>query len=150
MKQIKAFFITIFSTIASLLGALAIPVAVLIISNIIDYITGIAAGPKRGQKIDSYKSFRGIWKKVCMWLLILIGALIDWMLMSACTTVGINIPFDFVVSIVVATWLVFNELISILEKMMDIGVDIPPFLMPLVKNLKKQTEDKATLEEGDQ
>lgn len=147
MKQIKAIFITVFSAIGSFLGVLAIPVVILIMCNIMDYITGIAAGPSRGQKIDSYKSFKGIWKKVCMWLLIVIGALIDWLLISTGQTLGIQIPFNFIISIVVAVWLVFNEIISILENMVDIGINLPPFLMPLVKNLKKQVEDKVKIEE---
>ena len=36
--------------------------------------------------------------------------------------------------------------VSILENMIDIGVKMPPFLMPLVKYIKKQVEDKSKLE----
>jgi phage-related holin len=48
---------------------------------------------------------------------------------------------------IVAIWLICNEIISILENMIDIGIDIPPFLQ--VKNIKKQMEDKVTMEEGE-
>lgn len=44
---------------------------------------------------------------------------------------------------VVAVWLIVNEIISILENMIDIGVEMPPFLLPLVKNIKNQVEEKA-------
>lgn len=37
---------------------------------------------------------------------------------------------------VVAVWIVCNELISILENLIDVGISIPAFLIPLVKNIK--------------
>ena len=43
-----------------------------------------------------------------------------------------------------------NEIISILENLVDIGVDLPPFLMPVVKYIKKQVEDKAKLAEQEE
>jgi phage-related holin len=45
----------------------------------------------------------------------------------------------------VALWLICNEIISILENIADIGVDLPPFLLKIVKNLKSQVESKADL-----
>ena len=48
---------------------------------------------------------------------------------------------------VVAIWLICNEIISILENINDIGVTLPPFLQPIVKNLKSQVEKKADIEE---
>lgn len=148
MKQIKALFITFFSALAGWLGILAIPVLILVICNVIDYITGLVASKYRGQAINSYKGFRGIAKKVCMWLLIGVGAMIDWLIIYAGTSIGITIPVNFLIACVVAVWLIANEIISILENMVDIGVTIPPFLVPLVKNIKKQVEDKAAVKEG--
>jgi len=75
MEKIKAVFITIFSALSSLLGALAIPIILLVLCNITDYITGLAAVRYRKQQISSYTSIRGIIKKVCMWLLIAVGAM---------------------------------------------------------------------------
>lgn len=147
MNKAKAIFTAIFSTIAGWLGILAIPVLILVVCNVIDYITGITAGPSRGEKISSYKGFRGIAKKVCMWLLVLVGALIDQLILYAGDTIGIKLPFTFLIACIVAIWLICNEIISILENMVDIGVKIPPFLMPLVKNIKKQVEDKATIKD---
>lgn len=49
---------------------------------------------------------------------------------------------------VVAVWIVCNELISILENLIDVGISIPAFLIPLVKNIKSYTEDKVNLPEN--
>ncbi|MBH1941628.1 phage holin family protein [Mobilitalea sibirica] len=145
MNRVKALFTAFFSALAGWLGILAIPMLILVLCNLIDYATGLAASPYRKQKIDSYKSFRGIVKKVCMWLLVGIGAIVDWLIIYAGETAGITVPITFLIACIVAIWLICNEIISILENINDIGVKLPPFLKPLVKNIKKQVEDKATI-----
>lgn len=146
MNKIKSIIVAFFAALASWLGILAIPVLILVLSNIIDYITGLVASKYREEYISSYKSFRGIAKKICMWLLVAVGALVDWLLIYAGKTVGITVPVAFIVACAVAIWLICNEFISILENIKDIGAPIPPFLQPLVKNVKKQVEDKAKIE----
>ncbi len=149
MNKIKAVVITFFSALAGWLGILAIPVLVLVICNVIDYCTGLAAAKYRNEAISSYKGLQGIIKKVCMWLLIGIGAMVDWLIIYAGSTIGITLPVSFLIACIVAVWLIVNEIISILENMVDIGVSIPPFLMPLVRNIKKQVEDKAAVKEAE-
>lgn len=150
MNKIKTIFTAFFAALAGWLGILAIPVLILVICNIIDYATGLAASKFRNEVVNSYKSFRGIVKKVCMWLLVGVGALVDWLILYAGQTVGITIPVSFIIACIVAVWLIANEIISILENVLDIGTPIPPFLLPLVKNIKKQVEDKATVKEEDE
>ena len=144
-NYIKAFFTTIFAFISSILGALAVPVILMVACNIIDYATGLMASPYRSEDINSYKSIRGIMKKVCMWLLVVVGAIIDQLLLYASDTVGIAMPFTFLVACIVAIWIICNEIISILENIKDMGVTLPGFLEPLVKNIKSQVEDKAAV-----
>ncbi|MDD3338422.1 MAG: phage holin family protein [Lachnospiraceae bacterium] len=140
---IKTFFVLVFSFVSSLLGALTIPVLIMVGCNIIDYVTGLMASPYRKEDINSYKSIHGIAKKVCMWLLVVVGALIDQLLIYACATMGYTMPFTFLVACFVAIWIVCNELISILENIKDMGVNIPAFLEPIVKNIKTQIEKNA-------
>lgn len=137
---IKAVFTAVFAFISSLLGVLAIPVILMVLCNIIDYATGLMASPYRKQDINSYKSIKGIMKKICMWLLVIVGAIVDELIIYASDTVGYSIPFTFLVACVVAIWIICNEIISILENIQDMGVNIPSFLMPLVKNIKSQVE----------
>lgn len=40
-------------------------------------------------------------------------------------------------------------MISILENMIDIGVAMPPFLLPLVRYIREQTESKAAILDQD-
>ena len=148
MEKIKAIVTAIWSVILSALGILAIPVLLLITCNLIDYFTGLAASKFRKQEIDSYKSIRGIAKKICMWLLVGVGVIVDQLLSYSAGVIGITLPFTFLVACVVAIWLICNEIISILENINDIGVTLPPFLQPIVSNLKSQVEKKTALEDS--
>ena len=76
-----------------------------------------------------------------------VGAIMDTLMKYAADTIGIKPPIHFLVACIVAVWIICNELISILENMVDIGIKIPPFLMPLVKLLKEQTEKAGEPEE---
>ena len=146
MDKVKVTVIAVVSALMSWLGILAVPVLLLVGCNIIDYATGLAAVKYRNDNISSYKSIRGIIKKICMWLLVVVGVFMDILIQYAVSTAGIDLAVPFVVATIVAVWLVVNEIISILENMIDIGVKMPPFLLPIVKYIKKQVEDKATLD----
>ena len=140
MKHIKPIITAIGSTLSSLLGVLYIPTLLMVLCNIIDYATGLMAAKYRAD--GTISSYRGIAKKVSMWLLVVVGAIIDQLILYASQTAGITLPFTFLISCIVAIWITCNELISILENIVDIGVTIPTFLLPLVKNIKSQTEEK--------
>lgn len=143
MKEIKAVFVAIIATLSSWLGILFIPLVVLIGLNITDYITGIVASKYRGQAISSYIGFRGIAKKICMWLLVAVGGVLDWLILYAGSTVGINIKFKFMIACVVAIWLICNEIISVLENIKDIGAPLPSWLLKITQNIKSQVDKKA-------
>ncbi|MBC5998296.1 holin [Romboutsia ilealis] len=148
LNQVKVFIVGLFAAITSFLGVLAIPVYILVSSNVIDYITAIIAAPSRGQKKSSAISFKGIKKKVSMWLLVYVGVLLDQLLIYTSTAIGIALPFNFLIACIVALWLCANEIISILENLNDIlGEDMPSFLLPMVKNIRSQVEEKVNLKE---
>lgn len=150
MKQntIKSIITVAGSFLSSILGVLYIPVLLLVLSNIIDYATGLMASPYRKQDINSYKSIRGITKKIGMWLLVVVGAIIDELIIYSVEMLGYAAPFAFLVACVVAIWLICNECISILENLKDMNVKIPPFLQPLLKNIRSQAEAKVGIKEG--
>lgn len=148
INHMKFTFVALLGFLSSLLGVLALPVFLVVACNIIDYATGLMASPYRAQDINSYKSIRGIWKKVCMWLLIVVGAIIDQTLLYASDMVGITMPFTFLVACIVALWIICNEIISILENVKDMGVNIPGFMEPLVKNIKSQVEEMGEQQES--
>lgn len=149
MDKFKVTVTAVISALMSWMGILAVPVFLLVGCNLIDYFTGLCAAKYRSEGISSYKGIRGIIKKVCMWLLVVVGAVVDALLNYVAEYIGLGITIPFIIATVVAVWLVVNEIISILENMLDIGVSMPPFLMPVVKYIKKQMEEKADAVMGD-
>lgn len=132
MDKVKATFVAAFSVIFGWLGILAVPVLILAGLNFTDYITGILASKRRNELVTSDKGLWGIVKKIGMWILVGLGWAMDVLINYAGQYVGLSIKLPFVVATIVAVWLICNEIISILENLLDIGVAMPPFLMPLV------------------
>ena len=124
-------------------GFLAVPMVLLVVCNLFDYATGILASKYRQQKIESYKGMKGITKKIGMWLLVIVGAIMDALLKYSVTQLGVSVPFTFMIAAVVAIWIICNELISILENLKDMDVPLPDFLMKLTANIKSQMELKV-------
>lgn len=148
-KVTQGIITTITGLLSSVLGVLYIPVLLMVLSNIIDYVTGLMAVKYRDDGgLSSYRSMRGICKKVSMWLLVVVGAILDALLMYAAPAIGLKLPGKFLIAALVAIWIICNEIISILENMIDIGITVPKFLEPLVKQIKRTTEDAVTLEDN--
>ena len=143
INYVKAVVTAFMSMLAALLGVLYVPVLLMVACNVIDYITGLFAAKYRTDGgISSYRSMRGIIKKVTMWLLVVVGAIMDAILAYAASTFGYEMPFSFLIACIVTIW------ISILENMVDIGISIPGFLLPIVKQLKTTVEHMGTVEDS--
>lgn len=138
--KIKVVFTTVFTAIHGALGSLAIPFYILVAVNIIDYFTGIYAAKCRGERVSSNVGFHGIAKKICMWLLVLIGVIVDCIVVMMTATLHIEFGFSNLVAIAVALWLVANEIISVLENISDIGTPLPPFLIKITQLVRDSAQ----------
>jgi phage-related holin len=99
--MVKVFFTAVGGLLSSILGILYVPVLLMVACNLIDYITGLMAAKYRPDGgISSYRSMKGIIKKVTMWLLVVVGAIIDQLLLYASETLGFTMPFTFLVACV--------------------------------------------------
>ena len=151
ITPIKAILSIIVGGLAAYLGALTIPLVILIIVMLTDYITGMT----RAWITKSFSSrvgVAGIVKKVLYLVLVAVGMVIDFLISGALSQVGVNAQMPGVIGMIVTVWLIINELISILENLSQAGVPIPAFLVKLVKRLKIETEAKgnATTQDPDQ
>lgn len=149
MEKLKVIVTAILSAFCAKIGMLAIPLLCLMILNLVDYKTAISAAPYRNghpgeRAVRSDKSIVGIFKKVRMYYLVIIGFIVDYLLMS---TLGsfLTVTLPPIFAIVITCWLIFNEIISILENLDDAGEDIPPFLLPLMRKIRG--EINASLED---
>ncbi len=145
MKKIEWFISSVVGAFFSFFGILAIPLALLVPCNLIDYFTGIAASKVVGIKITSDISFKGIVKKVTMYVLIFVGFGIDCMISYVTSTLHIDMVLPLLFSAIIASWLVINELISITENCEKIGVEIP-LLAPVLRFIRKKIESTVDVE----
>ncbi|MDL2295157.1 phage holin family protein [Ruminococcaceae bacterium OttesenSCG-928-D13] len=136
----KVAAVGILSVLAARFGILVVPFGLLVASNVIDYATGMMAAKCRGETVNSSAGFKGIAKKICMWLLVVVAMIADVALAYGVDALGWNLPFSFLVSCLACLWQLANELLSIIENISDTGVNIPPFLRPLVEWVKKKCE----------
>ena len=143
MDKVKLTVSGLLAVITARLGILAMPVYILVFLNVSDYVTGIAAAYYKGEKVCSKTGFRGIAKKICMWLLIAIGVVVDKMLVYTATVANIKISLSFAVGCFVAIWLICNEVISLLENINAIGVKVPRFLTDILTKIKEKMKDNA-------
>lgn len=147
-KSIEYVVSAVVGAFFSFFGILAIPLALLIPCNIIDYFTGLAASKVNGQKITSDKSFIGIVKKVMMYILIFVGFGIDRMISYVAVTLHIEMKFPLLFAAMIASWLVIDELISITENCEATGVVIP-ILSPILRFIKKKIEVAVDIPEDE-
>ena len=121
---------------------IAIPLIVLSVVMIIDYITGMLSAYVHAE-LSSRKGIIGILKKVSYFSLVCVGIAIDYILYSALSQIGIQSDVTMFFGLTVTVWLIINELISILENLSKMDVPIPKFLTSVIKKLKTSVEDKT-------
>ncbi len=133
MFEFKHKVILSFSAICNiLLGGFDIPLQTLILFMSADYITGlVVAGLFKSSlksddgRLSSHAGFKGIAKKGMMLLIVLVAYRLDLL-------AGTNIARNTVI-----TAFIVNEVISINENAVLMGVDVPKVVIDTVKSLKK-------------
>lgn len=113
---IKTTISTIGAVISWLVGGWELLLTVLLILNVLDFITGMAAN---WGTISSYRGYKGIVKKGMMWIWIVAANLIYMVLLNLGYSVGQVIPDG------VALLFIINELISLGENSTKLGLDMP-------------------------
>ena len=134
------------AALASYFNILAVPVFVLIGVMLLDYITGMIKAWIRGE-LCSRTGIKGILKKICYMAMVAVGAVVDYLLQSALVQTGIDLHIEMFFGLLVAIWLIINELISILENLAVIGVPGFPRLTKLIERLKNTVENAGENEE---
>lgn len=145
---IQAIISAALAAFASYLGALAVPIIVLMVMMIIDYLSGMSAAWLEGT-LSSKLGAKGIVKKVGYMALIVVAMGVDYLIYSGIVAANIELGYSMWFGLLVAVWLIINEMISILENLKKLGVPMPVFLEKIVNRLKI-TVDKESEEETDE
>lgn len=138
---IQAIISAALAAFASYLGALAVPIIVLMVMMVIDYLSGMSAAWSEGT-LSSKLGAKGIVKKVGYMALIVVAMGVDYLIYSGIAAADINVGYNMWFGLLVAAWLIINEMISILENLGRLGVPIPEFLKKIIGRLKTSAERK--------
>ncbi len=136
------------ATVSVAIGALAayfnillVPLAVLICVMIIDYGTGMAEA-YINKTLNSRIGVKGILTKIGYLVLVCVGGVVDYLIGAGLASAGIDYS-SYCFGLIVAVWLIINELISILENLSELGTPIPQFLVKIVHRLKDSVDSKT-------
>ena len=124
INMMCGFMVAVFSTI---FGEHWYLFAAFLLLNIADYITGIIKA-KLSHTENSNKGLRGIVKKVGYWVIIAISFFIAFCFADMGQIIGVNLGFTTILGWFTLATFIINEIRSILENLVAIGVDVPPFL----------------------
>lgn len=143
----------IISAIAAGLSAyfrvMAIPIVILVLVMIIDYITGMWKAWNRGE-LSSRVGLKGLFKKVGYIFVVAVSGVLDWLFISGLSQIGIEVNVSFYFGLIVTIWFIINECISILENLAVIGIPLPSFLVKIVHKLKITVESKVDTNESEE
>ena len=141
-KGIQAVASAALAAFAVYMGALAVPIIVLMAMMIIDYLSGMAVAWSQNN-LSSKIGAKGILKKVGYMALIVVAMGVDYLIYSGIAVANIEVGYNMWFGLLVAVWLIINEMISILENLGKLGVPIPEFLTKIIKRLKSTTEGET-------
>lgn len=138
---IKAGICTAGTALSIYMGEMIVPLCILMAVMIADYISGMAKAYVH-KRISSRTGIVGIVKKIMYLFSVAVGMTADWLITQAINDMGGEYSGSFAVGLLIISWLIINELISILENVAEIGVPLPQFLKKLLIRLKAVSEKK--------
>lgn len=141
-KTLQTIFSVAIAAFTTYVGMLAVPLLILLIMMVIDYISGMAAAWVRNE-LSSKIGAKGIVKKVGYMGLIVVAMVVDYLIYSGLVMINVNPNYEMFFGVLVSIWLIINEMISILENLSKIGVPIPAILERIVKRLKIAAEKRG-------
>lgn len=115
--------------VGGLIGGLDSLAYALVLFVAVDYITGIMAGVVE-KKISSEVGFKGIFRKVVIFILVSIAHIIDSKILGNGSAIRTAVIFFYI----------SNEGISVLENSGRIGLPIPRKIMDILHQLNKEDD----------
>lgn len=133
MNKVSKYISIIASVFYNLLFPHRVIFGILIVANIIDYITAISGVISRGEKIDLNISIKGIIKKINLLILVCVSLMIDALINYYFGTEN----YTFITASVII-WLTLHEIISIIQNIKrNSDIEIPRILLDMIERLKK-------------
>lgn len=122
-------------------NSISIPMIILLVLMILDYILGITAAVKTEKKFDKSIALWGIVKKIGYAVVILFAIFIDLLLSQGISELNWNLPYKPIFAIVTTIYLCGLEFFSGCRHLIVLGVPVPNFLVKFSNFLSEKAED---------
>ena len=142
MNGFKGLIAVALAALMAYFHELAVPMAVLLVVMVLDWVSGISAAWITKQ-LSSRIGIIGIVKKVCYLLIVTVGMVLDYIIQLLGGRFGLTLDGVYFVGLIVIIWLIVNECISILENADEMGLPVPRFLGKLLDRLKRHAEESG-------
>ncbi len=113
--------------------------------NAADYLFGVWKAQKTGT-VSSAKGAEGIKKKISYWVVIGISFMLSYALIDIGGTLGVDLGFVQLIGWFTLAVYVMNELTSITENLIVLGVEVPEILvkaLAVAKSMVDETGDRV-------
>lgn len=138
ITKILAFILGIICTFFKAYGVILTSVAFILF---FDFVTGLVKAKITGEPITSKKGSKGFWKKIAKLLALTMGIFLDYfvpLMVKVGVNYKVNFPLPF--GLTVGVYIVIIELISIMENLNSCGVQLPAFILNMLKGAEKQID----------
>ncbi len=142
VNMFKATFAAIGAWCGMKLGILGPILLLLILVEVTDYGTGMLSAKYLG-KWNSRTGIWGIVKKLLYAIIVVIAMICDWCILEVSNQIGITVPIGTFFGLLTALWLIFNEIISIMENLSKLETKLPPFLSKFVIKFSEMLEQQG-------
>jgi len=141
-------FIALFSIVLGFIAnSINIPMIILLILMLADYILGVLASIKTECKFDVGIALWGIIKKIGYGVAILFAILIDLLISEGISTIGWDIQYKPVFAIATTLYFCGLEALSGCRHLITLGVPVPEFLIKFSNFLKGKAENAIEITE---
>lgn len=140
MEQ-KGFLALCSIVVGFIANSISIPMIVLLVLMLLDYILGITASVKEERKFDKRIALWGIVKKIGYAVVILFAILVDLLISQGIVALQWDLPYKPIFAIVTTIYFCGLEFFSGCRHLITLGVPVPDFLMKFSNFLKEKSED---------
>ena len=104
---------------------------------LLDIVTGVLASVMDGSGLSSQKAYKGVIKKVVLFVALAFGTFLDVFIPYAASSVSMNIPKNLLFSSVICVYIAVTESISVIENIYRCNnAALPSWIIKFLKSAK--------------
>ena len=140
IKVLNAFTAVVLGVYTSRYGMQIAVGTCLIASMVLDWITGCASAKINEGGLSSKAAIKGGIKKLMYIAAVGIGIIVDTLLHYGLVSAEIKLSFSLPFTMIIMLYLVFTELVSLIENLTEMGLKLPGFILSIVQKAKDEID----------